>query len=191
MRLRHALVLLGVLCAGWLLYTRLITPMPAYLDGVKAAKLTEGTIFVDNLDYADDVAAQLSNPKLQVLAVCDAVNPKALFTYLDRSGADAFDAQEWLKEAIAKRRDALKCIFDSKERAQAEAMEARMPDIVSAYQEFLDSSAERNSMGDIVVVSTRPLRELREVPWMNQKVAMIIEGEKQQRTVYVYRQIAR
>ncbi|MBN8543400.1 MAG: hypothetical protein J0M34_03955 [Alphaproteobacteria bacterium] len=191
MRLRHAFVLLGLLVVGWLLYTRLATPMPAYIDGVNAAKLTEASIFVDNLDYADDVAAQLSGTKLRVLTVCNAVNPKSLFTYLDRSGADAFDAQEWLKEAIIERRDALKCLFDSNERAQAELMEARVPDVVSAYQDFLDSPAARNAMGDIIVVRTRPIRELRDVPWTTQKVAMIIEDEKQQRTVYVYRQVAR
>jgi len=188
----------------------------ALSDGVKAAGDFDGYVLLDNPDHDSQVWLRTGNPDLKILAgyqeiiahpipvlgdekydaAYDYMKEQA-FTLFDRKGHTPYELQELITNGIGTGGWYVRYFFalldcwyplsDFRLR-NPDAMLARVPDIVADYQEFLNDPKRRNQFGELLYITEAPIQELREVPWVNHKVAMVIEGKWRQKTVYVYKQ---
>lgn len=189
-----------------------------YADGIKAAGDFKGPVLLDNPDHDSQVWLRVGNPDLTIIAGYQALiaNPIArlddpdyeatydalkdqAFTLFDRKGTSAHELQQLVTDGIGTGGWYVRYFFamldcwyplsDFRVR-NPDPMLARVPDIVSDYQEFLNDPARRNQFGEMLYLTETPISESRkDVPWTTQKVAMIVEGRWRPETIYVYRQV--
>ena len=191
-----------------------------YADGIKTANITNEYVLLDNPDHDSAVWLRVGDPNLKILAgyqdiIANPIHPlqdvdyavtyermrDRAFTLFDRKGIEPFELQQHIKDGIGSGGWYVRYFFalldcwyplSDFRNKNPDMMLERIPYIVTDYQEFLNDPKRRNQFGELLYLTETPIRELRdEVPWINQKVALIIEGKWRQKSIYVYRQIPR
>jgi hypothetical protein len=189
-----------------------------YADGIKAAEGFTGPVVLDNPNHDSQVWLRVGRPDLQIIGGYEQIIQQPIarlgapnyqetyetmkdqaFTFFDRKGHSPYELQELIKEDIGKGSwnvrnffSMLDCWYPLSDyrHVNPDAMLERIPDIIADYHDFLNDPKRRTQYGEVLYLSETPIEELRDdIPWVNQKVAMIIEGKWRQKTVYVYRQV--